>query len=480
MRAANETNAPVRRYAAFLRREAWLILLVPALTIAVAASITLRQTPTYRASTTLVVRQLNPGQGGDFGSPQLLQTMTNLLVSDVVVRGAIKDFGLKMTTAQFLKQLLVTHNPDSAVMEVSYDTTNKRAAVPILSEVAKDFQNLVDDKLGPQPGVNPTKPGLPVVSAEVFNTPHLESGVVSPRPARTLAFAGVLGLAVGLLIAFLREGLDERVRSRADAEEWFDAPVIGTLPKVRRKGRGVSVDRSELGGAIEVLRANFLFSQNGSGGPSVLITSAMPSEGKSLVAANLALALGMAGEDVIIADADLRRPSLHRKLGVEKEANGLFDILTAGVDVEDALQDVRFPVSEQLARRTGPGREGMASPSVVADEQWGRLRALTAGKSSGRAAISDPAGILTRDRVDDLLQRLRSQCELLVVDGPPLLVADAFPFAVEADRVLIVAQQGRTSRDKAQAARATLAGLGVERVSVVLTNAASAAEYRYG
>ena len=135
----------------------------------------------------------------------------------------------------------------------------------------------------------------------------------------------------------------------------------------------------------------------------------MPSEGKSLVAANLALALGMAGEDVIIADADLRRPSLHRKLGVEKEANGLFDILTGGVDVEDALQDVKFPVSEQLARRTWPGREGLGAPSVAAGEQWGRLRALTAGKTAGRAGISDPAAILTRDRVEDLLQRLRSQ-----------------------------------------------------------------------
>jgi Mrp family chromosome partitioning ATPase/capsular polysaccharide biosynthesis protein len=455
------------------------------LTVAVAAVISLRTKPTYRASTSLVVRQLNPGVGGDFGTEPLLQTMTNLLQSDVVVRGAIRDFGLKMTPEQFLTHLHVTHKPDSSVLEVSFDSANRDAAVPILERVAKDYQDLVKQKLGPGTGdtansklPNGTETGLPVVSATEWNSPHLNPTALSSKRARTLVVAGVLGLAVGLLLAFLREGLDERVRSRSDAEEWFEAPVVGTLPKIGRSRGKVGFERSELTGAIEVLRANFLFSQSGGGGPAVLITSAMPGEGKTLVSAHLALALGMAGENTIVVDADLRRPSLHRSLGLDGEALGLFDVLADGIDVEDALKEIELPVSGKVANRSWPSREGLPASGVAAAEEGGRLRVLTAGTSGSRTR-SDPAGILTRERVDDVIQRLRAEAEFVVIDGPPLLVADAFPFAIESDRVLIVARQGRTSRDKAQAARATLAGLGVERVAVVLTDAASANDYRY-
>ena len=478
IRAASETQVPVRRYVAFLKREAWLILLVPVLTVAVATVVSLRGKPTYRASTTLVVRQLNPGVGGDFGSEPLLQTMTNLLQSDVVVRRAIRDFGLKTTPEEFLTHLHVTHKPASSVLEVSFDSSSRRAAVPILEAVARNYQNLVRQKLGPGTG-NATAPGLPVVSATEFDPPHLDSTAVTSKRIRTLVFAGVLGLALGLLLAFLREGLDERVRSRSDAEEWFEAPVVGVLPKIGRSKGKVDFERSDLTGAIEVLRANFLFSQSGAGGPAVLITSTMTGEGKTLVAAHLAFALSMAGEDTIVIDADLRRPALHRNLGVDGGAFGLFDVLANGVDVEEALKELKLPISSKVAARPRPNREGLTASTVTAAEEGGRLRVLTAGTAAGRTGNADAAGILTRDRVEDLIQRLRAQSDFIVIDGPPLLVADAFPFAVESDRVLIVARQGHTSRDKAQAARATLAGLGVERVALVLTDAASVNDYRY-
>ena len=205
----------------------------------------------------------------------------------------------------------------------------------------------------------------------------------------------------------------------------------------------------------------------------------MPGEGKTFVAAHLAFALSMAGEDTIVIDADLRRPSLHRNVGVDGGAFGLFDVLANGVDVEEALKELKVPISSNVAARPRPNREGLTASTVTAAKEGGRLRVLTAGTAAGRTGTADAAGILTRDRVEDVIQRLRAQSDFIVIDGPPLLVADAFPFAVESDRVLIVARQGRTSRDKAQAARATLAGLGVERVALVLTDAASVNDYRY-
>jgi len=87
--------------------------------------------------------------------------------------------------------------------------------------------------------------------------------------------------------------------------------------------------------------------------------------------------------------------------------------------------------------------------------------------------------ILTGERVRGLIEELRASADFVIFDGPPLLVADAFPLAVQSDSVLLVARQGRTTRERANAARATLAGLGVERVAVVLTEAAPLTGYGY-
>ena len=465
-----------------LKREAWLILLVPALTLAATGVATYNDKPVYRASMKLVVAQSSADQNSAFGSTQLMQTMTNLLESDVVVDRVIRDLSLKTKPDKFFKLLHVTHAPDSSVLDVSFDSGDKRAAVPVLSRVAIIYRRLIDEKFGARSRASTPQSGLPLITVDVFDPPHLEAKPVSPKKGRTLAFAGALGLAIGLVLAFLREGLDERIRSRADAEDWFEARVIGTLPKRLRAGPAFArghADRT-VGDALEILRANVIFSQSRGEGLALLVTSPMPEDGKSLVAANLSIALATAGEDVIAIDADLRRPSLHRNLGADGEADGLIDVLAGRLDVEDALQRIQltsFPAVPSGRRNRG-GDDGASAP-IATSEGSGRLRLLAAGRSESRSALADPGTILTGERVDDLVQRLRAHADFLIFDGPPLFLADAFPLAVQADSVLVVARQGWTTRDKARAARATLAGLGVDGFGVVLTDAAPVGDYRY-
>jgi Mrp family chromosome partitioning ATPase len=369
-------------------------------------------------------------------------------------------------------------------MDVTFDSTNKRAVAPILAQVAEVFQALVRDKLGARSAAAARRgEALPFVNVEVVDPAHRDPNQISPKPVRTLAFAGVLGLVFGIAFAFLREGLDERVRSRADAEEWFESPVIAALPKRVRGGRKSTVMQARaqnpsLAGAVEVLRANVLYSQPVARGPAILITSPMPEEGKSLVAANLAFALASGGGDVICIDADLRRPSIHRYLGLELNTGGLSDVLSGRLNVEDTLQEIVLPHSATSQARDGSGPRGNRNPFLANErEGTGRLRVLTAGSGSGESG--DRGAILTAERVSDLVERLRGQADFVIFDGPPLFVADAFPLAVQSDSVFVVARQGRTTREKARSARATLAGLGVEHVAVVLTDAAALDEYRY-
>jgi receptor protein-tyrosine kinase len=330
----------------------------------------------------------------------------------------------------------------------------------------------------------PRDSALPVVDVTEVDSPHTASEAISPRPVRTLAFAGVLGLAFGIALAFLREGLDERIRNRNDAEQWLGAPVIATLPRRLRGGRRSTVTQARaanpaLVAAVEVLRANLLYAQPLEEGRSLLVTSPMPAEGKSLVAANLAYALAMSGEDVVCIDADLRRPSLHRYFDLHRSTDGVSEVFTSRIDIEDALREIRL--SEAVSRSPMDAQQlvahGPAAPQMSVEAGSGRLRVLTAGARSGSGR--DPGTIVSGERVQDIIDQLREETDFVIFDGPPLFVAEAFPLAIKSDRVLVVARQGRTTREKARSAQSTLSGLGVAHVSVVLTDAAAIDDYRY-
>jgi receptor protein-tyrosine kinase len=469
---------------AVLNRQAWLILLVTAVTIAIAAALTLTKSSVYRASMTMVVSQSTiPGQPGEFGNTELMQTVTNLLHSQIVADRVISDLNLNTTPSKFEKRLHSSFTPGSSVLDISFDSGSKRSAAAVLGRTGTVFDELVRDKLGEKSSsAVPQDSALPVVDVTPFDTPHAASKPVSPKPVRTLAFAGVLGLAFGIALAFLREGLDERIRNRHDAEQWLGAQVIATLPKRLRGGRKATVVEARdanpaLVASVEVLRANLLYAQPLELGRSLLVTSPMPSEGKSLVAANLAYALALSGDDVICVDADLRRPSLHRYFGLERTTGGVSEVFAGRLEVDEALREIRLV--KALARNPVDGRAaaGQAATAVSVESGEGRLRVLTAGALSGSSR--DPGSIINGERVQDLIDQMRQEADFVIFDGPPLFVAEVFPLAIKSDRVLVVARQGRTTREKARSAQSTLSGLGVANISLVLTDAAAIDDYRY-
>jgi non-specific protein-tyrosine kinase len=463
-----------------------LILLVMGVTIAIAAALTLRKTPVYRATMPMGVTQVSaPDQPGQFGDTELLQTMTSLLHSQIVAGRVITALNMKTTPTRFLRRLHSSFDPSSSVINISFDSGSTRSAQTVLAEVGRVFDQRVDELYGQ--GANPALPGQtsthPIVDVTKYDNPVAASKPISPRPVRTLAFAGVLGLVFGIALAFLREGLDERIRSRSDAEEWLGAPVIATLPRRLRGGRRATVVQAReanpaLVASVEVLRANLLYAQPLELGRSLLVTSPMPAEGKSLVAANLAYALAMSGEDVVCIDADLRRPSLQRYFDLDRDASGVSEVFTGRAELEDSLREINL--TEAVSRTPVEGQlvaHGQTAPHVGLESGEGRLRVLTAGARSG--ASRDPGSIVNGERIQDIIDQLRSETDFVIFDGPPLFVAEAFPLAIKADRVLIVARQGRTTREKARSAQSTLAGLGVTNASVVLTDAAAIDDYRY-
>jgi Mrp family chromosome partitioning ATPase/capsular polysaccharide biosynthesis protein len=465
----------MRTYVRFLKRHAWLLVLVTGFALAATAFVTFRQKSVYRATMKVVAVQTGGTTQPDIGSQKLSQTMSNLLESDVVAARVIQRLSLNTTPHALLKKLHVSFKPDSSVLDITFDSTDKRAAVVVLSQFSTAFQRLVDEKLGvrSERGALGDPGALPVVIVTVFDPPHLKPDRISPTPVKTLAFAGLLGLGAALMLAFARESLDAGIRDRNDAEKWFGAPVLGSLPK-----GAIGQPPPEVGGrenrdlveAMRVLSANLQFSDSGVNGPTILVTSAQTGEGKTSVAANLAVELAMSGKEVICVDADTRRPRLHVNLCLG-EGNGLTDVVFGSAELDDALEIVELVVPSENGRPLFRKRREEA----VAAQGTGRLRLLRAGRAAPGAA-----SIYTRDVIRELIEALSSKADYVIIDSPPLLaLADAFPLALQADSVLVVARLDRTTKERAGSVRTTLKGIGVVNFAIVLTDAPARDGYHY-
>jgi Mrp family chromosome partitioning ATPase len=163
------------------------------------------------------------------------------------------------------------------------------------------------------------------------------------------------------------------------------------------------------------------------------------------------------------------RPTLHRLLDIEPAGPGLTDVLSGDRRVEDVLVDVP---AGHLAGVAGGGGSGTSD-----DGQEGtRLQLLPAGTPHPM-----PAELLSLGTTGELIAHLRTVCEYVVIDTPPMLLSgDSFPLLQVADQVIVVCREGETSRDEAQSVRARMASLGIKNYSIVLTNSSQAQQRAYG
>lgn len=470
-----------------IRRQAWLVIGVTVIAVGTAAVLSYYvQESVYRASMRIVV-----GQGGGVFQPQygaqallFTQTMTNLIESDIVASTVIDNLQLRKTPKALLADLKVTTSTESSVLQLSYDSPRGGQAVAILSEIGSVFGRLVDQKLGS--GAEGTRPGqepLVPITVSVFDPAHLEPDAISPRPRRTILVSGALGFLIGLVLAFARAALDDRIRGRAEAEAWFGAPVIGVLPKgLGRRPYGLAGDppprNPAVVEALHRLRANLQFSQDGIAGPVLAVTSAVADEGHTQVAANVGVRLALAGYDVVCVEADLRQPQLGRSLGASDAVRGLVDVLEGKVALERALAPVQLGVPRattdvssmrRIFLRTGwngAGPTDVENAEETASSVHGSLHVLPVGR-----VPANPTDVFTPERATALITELRSRAQYVVFDTPPLLIfGDAFPLLRLADSIVVVAHDGHVTRGVAVSVRSTLESLGVRRFSVVLTD----------
>jgi Mrp family chromosome partitioning ATPase len=348
--------------------------------------------------------------------------------------------------------------------------------------MASIFTSLVRQKLGRTEGTAAQAGALPPITATVFDPAHASSTPVSPRPVRTLAFAGVIGLILGMVLGLLRDTLDDRLRGRDEVEEHFAAPVVASLPKsmlgrpavARARKRAPPLRRGaarrQRQGETEALdRLRWQLSRNGAGRRLVVITSSVSGDGKSTVAANLGVALAVAGHDVICVDADPESPGLSNYLDLER-TDGNASSLKSQRGLRDALRDVSIPngVAERHSGSADAGGNERAEPPLdflgrsasrsSADGGPGRMRLLVWGPE--QEAITHPT-------IRGLATELRALAEYVLVDTPALPSGTTLALLSVADETIVVAREERTTREQARFVRQTLERHHVPSYSVV-------------
>lgn len=263
-----------------------------------------------------------------------------------------------------------------------------------------------------------------------------------PRRGLTAGLGALVGVFAGVAAAFAAERLDSRFHRPDEAEQVLGLPMLALVPRLRDSDGAVRLAedsrRSAFAESFRTLRTNVLYSAPEGSLRTVLVTSPEPEEGKSTVAANLALALARSGRRVVLVDSDLRRPSLLQALE-PPQPFGLTDYLVGEVRLEEAVQTTRYP----------------------------NLCFVPAGRSA-----PNPAELLGSDRMRDLLAVLRDRFDAVVLDSPPVLaVTDASVLAREADGVVLVVNPQTTHREAAVRARRQLEALGSKVLGFVFNAA---------
>jgi capsular exopolysaccharide synthesis family protein len=263
---------------------------------------------------------------------------------------------------------------------------------------------------------------------------------IRPRPLLNMGIGAATGLFLALAIIFLRDALDTTVHSKEDIERKVGLPVLGMIAKIEdtRDASQPYVDykpRSPIAETFRKLRTNLEFASVDAPLKLIIVTSALPSEGKTTISLNLAAIYAQGGKRVAVVDADMRKPMLHRVAGLSNRM-GLSDLFRSDMPIKEIM-------------RSPNGNE--------------RLYLITSGKLP-----PNPSELLASMRMGQILENLLKMVDVVIIDTPPMLVAaDAQILAARSDGVLIVAEPYRTPIESLQASVEALRRVNARVLGVV-------------
>jgi Mrp family chromosome partitioning ATPase len=486
-----------------------LLLIVALVLIAILTVNALRQLsgPTYSASARVLISttplsQIITNTVPPFVDPtRVLDTARTLANSPEVYQRAARDTQGTLGTASKLQDATsVSGSSTNDILTFSAKSSHSSTAVAVANatstayvEWRADFARETISKTADQlrsrlqalPPADPGRrdienlltklDGLSAPGDATVVAPASSSTKVSPAPLKDTLLGASLGLVIALLFVALREALDTTVRSERDIEEILAAPVLGTVRSLPRRAQMVTYGRhgAAFADSYALLAANLARMRPQDESLVLAVTSSVSREGKTTTAANLAVSLARRGSRVVLADFDLRKPSVGTLFRLPPDALGVLQILSGTASVDQTLWSVTLEGS-----RPGVSLNGRS----IVDA------ALTNGETEAGSLLVIPAGGTSRSvsgsllqRVAPVLEQLRVRADFVVIDTPPaFLTVELAELSGLIDNVLIVVRHGRVSQRSLRLLSQQARSWPAEVAGAVLTDApASEKEYAY-
>ncbi len=412
-----------------ISRRKWLIVSTLVIAVLVAALASQMVDKVYSTSSTLLVSQRSDNQSFDTvqASQAIARSYADIIESPNIASQVAQRLGGPTTKNVIEDATTFEVVPETQLLRINAEAADGPRAKQIADTYAAVFIEYAGQNLS-----DTTQATISLADrAPVSGSPS------RPKPKLYVLVAGILGLALGLALALLRERLDRRLRTPEEVEEQFNVPILARIPRFGRSDRSAAAFRE----ANRILRTNLQFASVERQLRTIAVTSAREGEGKTTTAANIALATAEVGASALLVEADLRRPALQHEVMPEMQEPlrpGLTNYLVEATSIEGAIH--------------ATGRPGI---SIIA---------------AGPLPPS-PSALLESRRARGVVDAVADHADLIVFDCPPLSVgADASIIADRVDGVVLVVDllsstehTVRRAIQQLEAVRAPLLGIVINR-----------------
>jgi len=411
-------------------------------------------TPTYQSTTRIFVSTSGNESAADLMTgnsftQQRVKSYADIVTSPAVLDSVVTELSLQDLADKLPDRINSTVPLNTVILEITVTDPSPYRAANIANSVAHSLETVVKNL----ETVNPTLASP--VKLSVIQPGQVAKAPSAPRPLLNLALGGLIGLALGFGAALLRESLDLRIRSVEDIpEKEGSANVLGGIvfdPNAETNPLIVHTSpKSTRAEAFRQLRTNIQFVEAAEGRKSIVVTSSVPSEGKSSTIANLAIAMADTGAKVLLIDCDFRKPKMHKYFSVEG-AVGLTNLLIGQVKPDEVIQ------------------------------RWGRksLDLLPAGQIP-----PNPSELLGSEAMKKFLAKAEKDYDVVLIDSAPLLpVTDAAILSKLTGGVVLVVAVGKTTKPQLSAALGHVETVGGRVLGFIMnkipTKGVDAYRYRY-
>jgi Mrp family chromosome partitioning ATPase len=447
-----------------------------------------RKPRVYQTSTQVFVGSTDPSAGevSSTASDRTVANESRLLQTPTVAAKVGKKLGIQGNAGGLLGAISVTPSTGTDFVSITATTGNPILGAEIANAFAKAFiemrasnaraainrkiatlqaqlgvTNLSRQKLDLQNQIEQARVSLATVTGDAQQvSPAVPIGTpISPHPRRNAIFGFALSLLLGIIAAFGLERVNRRIRTPEEAERAYGLPIVATIRHERdiapRRDGKVSVADS-VRETFRFLRSNLELATSRQPLRTILVTSAVPVEGKTTVVRNLALVYAEAGLRVAVIEADLRRPTLARMLNGE-QSPGLANVLMGVKPLDEVIQSIEVHLPARPPAREAEGvSSGRGSVAVAVsvgsnghgptESVIGRLALIASGPRP-----ADPPAMFSAPTLPSVLERVAADYDIVLIDSPPLLpVSDTLPLLSLVDGTLLVCRMGTTSVDGAE------------------------------